>query len=233
VRIEGIIIRNSPNWAVCLRDSEGVEVVNVKQVSGRLNSDGINPVGSRKVRIADCFIRNRDDSIAVKTTDPDRPSEDILAERCVLWNDWGYALGVTYETRAAIRRVTFRDCDIIHGTFAAMGIHVVDAGTVSDIAFQDIRVDHAGERLFLLNIGKDMWATDKEPGHIRAIRFKNVACAGPGIPPSRVSGHDAAHRVEEVTFENLRIGGKTVTDPAGGRFQINEHTAGIVFVEGE
>lgn len=229
VRLEGIIIRNSPNWAVNIHGCESVQAVNVKQISGRLNSDGINPVSSRKVRIADCFIRNHDDSIAVKTTAPDAPAEDILVERCVLWNDWGYALGITYETRADIRRVTFRDCDVIHGTFAALGIHMVDSGTVSDVTFEDIRVDHARDKLIFLNIGKDMWATDKGCGHIKGVRFRNVRYVGPAAPPSQISGRDAEHLVEDVTFEDLRIGGKVVTDAAAGKFSINEHTRGIVF----
>lgn len=231
IEIEGIIIRNSSSWAISFHGCQDVRVRNVKQISGRLNSDGINPVGSRKVRIADCFIRNRDDSIAVKATQPKRPCEDILAERCVIWNDWGFALGVTYETRAPIRRVTFRDCDVIHSEHWAMGVHVVDSGTVSEVRFEKIRVEHAAGQLIRLNVGKDFWATDAAAGRIRGVRFKDVIFAGAGQPKSAILGHDAEHRVEDVTFENLRIGGQAVGDAKQGRFEINAHTKDIRFVE--
>ncbi|GAF85494.1 unnamed protein product, partial [marine sediment metagenome] len=231
VEIEGIIIRNSSNWAICLAGCESVRVSNVKEISGRLNSDGINPVGSRKVRISDCFIRNRDDSIAVKATQPKRPCEDILAERCVIWNDWGFALGVTYETRAPIRNVTFRDCDVIHSEHWALGVHVVDSATVSEVRFESIRVEHAAGQLIRLNVGKDFWATDAAAGRIRGVHFKDVAFTGAGRPRSSIHGHDAQHRVEDVTFQNLRIGGQVVTDPKQGRFEINAHTRDIRFAE--
>ena len=231
VEIEGIIIRNSSNWAICLAGCESVRVSNVKEISGRLNSDGINPVSSRKVRIADCFVRNRDDSIAVKATRPERPCEDILAQRCVIWNDWGFALGVTYETRAPIRGVTFRDCDVIHSEHWALGVHVVDSATVSDVRFENIRVEHAARQLIRLNVGKDFWSTDAAAGRIRGVHFKDVAFTGGGRPRSSILGHDAHHRVEGVTLENLRIGGQAAADAASARFEINAHTKDIRFVE--
>ena len=230
VEIEGIIIRDSSSWAVSFHGCRDIRVRNVKQVSGRLNSDGINPVNSRNVRSADCFIRNRDDSIAVKATRPKLPCQDILAERCVIWNDWGFALGVTYETRAPIRSVTFRDCDVIHSEHWALGVHVVDSATVSEVRFEKIRVEQASGQLIRLNVGKDFWATDPAAGRIRGVQFIDVAYTGAARPKSSILGHDADHRVEDVTFENLSVGGEIVTDPKGGRFEINAHTNGIRFV---
>lgn len=229
VRIEGIIIRNSANWAVSLQGSESVRVTGIKQISGRLNSDGINPVSCRNIRIADCFIRNRDDSIAVKATMPGRPSEDIVAERCVIWNDWGFALGVTYETRAPIRNVRFRDCDVLHAEMWALGIYVVDSGTVSDVRFQNIRVEHAKDKLVRLQIHKDVWANDTEFGHIRGIRFRDISFTGQVAPRSSIQGKNDEHRVEDVTFENLRIQGKPITGAELGRFDINSFSGHIRF----
>jgi hypothetical protein len=229
VRIEGIILRDSPNWNVCIASSEKVVASDLKLVSGRLNSDGINPVNSRTVRIRDCFIRNHDDSIAVKATRPEGESSDILAENCIIWNDWGYALGITYETRAPIHDVTFRNCDVLTALFAPLGIYMVDAATVSNIAFEDIRVEATHDKLLRVAIGHDMWATDPQRGHIRGIRFKDVQFTGRGAPASEIAGFDATHLVEDVTFENLTIGGKRITHAASGRFAINPHTKDIRF----
>ena len=230
VRIEGIIVRDSSCWAVHLSGCTSVRVRNVKQVSGRLNSDGINPVNCRKVHISDCFIRSRDDSIAVKAIRTAPPAGDILAERCVIWNDWGFALGITYETRAPITGVTFRNCDIIHSEHWALGVHVVDSATVRDVRFEDIRIEHAGGQLLRLNVSKDFWATDPEPGHIRGVRIKNVLYTGKGRPTSSIHGHGEKNLVEDVTIENLLIGGKAVSDAKAGRFEVNAHVRGVRFV---
>lgn len=229
VTIEDIILRDSPNWNVCIAGSERVVARDLKLVSGRLNSDGINPVNSRKVEIRDCFIRNHDDSIAVKATRPEGDCADILAEGCIIWNDWGYALGITYETRAPIHDVTFRNCDVLTALFAPLGVYMVDAATVSDITFEDIRIEATRDKLLRIAIGHDMWATDPQRGHIRGVRFRNVAFTGGTTPRSEIAGFDATHLVEDVTFEGLTIGGKRITTPADGRFAINPYTKGIQF----
>ncbi|HPD15623.1 MAG TPA: glycosyl hydrolase family 28 protein [Planctomycetota bacterium] len=229
VTVEGIILRDSPNWNVCIANSERVVARDLKLVSGRLNSDGINPVNSRKVEIRDCFIRNHDDSIAVKATRPEGECADILAEGCIIWNDWGYALGVTYETRAPIHDVTFRNCDVLTALFAPLGVYMVDSATVSNIAFEDIRVEATRDKLLRIAIGHDMWATDTKRGHIRSIRFTDVQFTGKGAPASEIKGFDAEHLVEDVTFTRLRIGGKAITSAAEGRFTLNAHTKGVQF----
>ncbi len=229
VTLEGIILRDSPNWNVCIHSSERVVARDLKLVSGRLNSDGINPVNSRKVEIRDCFIRNHDDSIAVKATRPEGDCADILAEGCIIWNDWGYALGITYETRAPIHGVTFRNCDVLTALFAPLGVYMVDSATVSNIAFESIRVEATRANFIRIAIGRDMWATDPQRGHIKDIRFKNVAFTGKTPPPSEIAGFSPEHPVEDVTFDNLTIGGKRITSAAEGRFAINPHTKGIVF----
>ncbi|MBM4040832.1 MAG: hypothetical protein FJ290_20205 [Planctomycetes bacterium] len=229
VRVEGIILRDSPNWNVCIANSDRVLARDLKLVSGRLNSDGINPVNSRKVEIRDCFIRNHDDSIAVKATRPEGDCADILAEGCIIWNDWGYALGITYETRAPIHDVTFRNCDVLTALFAPLGVYMVDSATVSNIAFENIRVEATRDKFIRIAIGHDMWATDPKRGHIRGVRFKDVAFTGKTPPPSEIAGFDGDHLVEDVTFDTLTIAGKRIAAPAEGRFAINPHAKGVVF----
>lgn len=230
VMVEGIILRDSPNWNVCIHSSERVVARDLKLVSGRLNSDGINPVNSRKVEIRDCFIRNHDDSIAVKATRPEGDCADILAERCIIWNDWGYALGITYETRAPIHDVVFRDCDVLTALFAPLGVYMVDSATVSNVAFEGIRVEATRDKFIRIAIGHDMWATDRQRGRIRGIRFRDVAFTGQGAPSSEIKGFDAEHLVEDVTFTNLRIGGKAIGSAAEGRFSLNPHARDVRFV---
>lgn len=71
VSIEGITLRNSPNWHLPIINSEDVVVQNIVCISGRLNSDGVNCVNSSRVTVRDAFVRSHDDSFVVKTTQPD------------------------------------------------------------------------------------------------------------------------------------------------------------------
>jgi hypothetical protein len=244
VRIEGITLRNASNWNFVIGKSEDVTVRDVRIISGRLNSDGINSVNSRRVRIRDCFVRNHDDSIVVKTTAPDLPAEDIRVEDCTIWNDWGYALGVTYETRSTVRNITFRGNDIIFSGHWLMGIHVSDGALVEDIRFMDTTVSdltgvanapgspHAwlsrGPVLFRGVITKDVWGHDAERGRIRNILIDGVTLHGKAIPPSQLIGIDAEHDIRGVTFRNIRLAGQDpVTDLAGLALQTNAFASGV------
>jgi hypothetical protein len=229
IKIEGIIIRDSPDWALKFLLSKDIEVSNVKEISGRLNSDGIDSVNSQDVNIHDCFIRNHDDSIVAKATDTQRECKNITVERCVVWNDWGYALGVTYETRAPISNVTFRNCDVIHSRYAALGVNISDSATVSNISFRGIRVEDCENKLIRMWIGSDVWGHDPNRGQIKHVSFYNVSVVSGPNPQSEILGFDNTHLIEDVRIEKLRIHGMQINNKTQGNFQNNAFVRGLRF----
>jgi len=239
-RLEGIVLRDSSSWNVHIAASEDVLAEGLRILSGRLNSDGINPVNSRRVVIRDCFIRNRDDGIAVKTLRPEPPGGDVRAERCILWSDWGYPLGVTYETRAAITNVLFRDCDILFTRHWALGVRVVDAATVDGVAFEDIRVEDftlptrrfgAPPCPIQLLIVKDMWGADAAPGRIRNVAFRNILFRGGPARAVEILGFDPDHRVEGVLLDRVILDGRPLRSLDAPLVKTNAHIADIRFGE--
>ena len=249
VRVEGITLTNASNWNMVIHNSDNVEVRDLRIISGRLNSDGINSVNSRKIRIHDCFVRNHDDSIAVKTSlpDPKAPSEDILVENCTIWNDWGYAIGVTYETRAPIHNVTFRNIDIIHANHWCMGVHLSDSATVQNIRFEQIHVSDLSRvkhpegsaraalskqpLLMKMSIATDMFGHDSERGKIRDVTVENVTVYGPTMLPSSLHGAYDANDIRGVTFRNIRLLGQPpVTDANGLQLKANEFVRDLKIV---
>ncbi len=242
VRIEGVTLRDAANWNFVMRRSHDLLVKDIRIISGRLNSDGINSVSSQRVAIRGCFVRNHDDSMAVKTTVVGVPAEDIAVDGCTIWNDWGYALGPTYETRAEIRRVSYRRCDILFARHWCLGVHLSDSATVSDITFADIHIDNllrpptpgtayaalAGEpKLLHMAIVQDCWGNDGKAGLIRDVTVDGVVVHGERMPISDMYGFDADHDIRGVTFRNIRLGGKAVTDAAGLGLQKNEHVKDV------
>lgn len=227
VRIEGISVLDAPAWVVAIFESQKIRVDNVKEICRRENSDGVDVCNSRDVLVENCFLRNNDDEVCVKTTAPApaSPSENILVRNCVVWNERARGLGITSETRRDVSNVTFTDCDIIHdfaqgGDCAALAILVSDSGTMRNVRFENIRV-HDAKVLICCWIGHDMWGHDAERGHVDGVLFKNITVTGEHFPKSDLVGCDAAHLIENVTFEQLRIQDRTITTLEEGRISVN------------
>ena len=236
ILVEGIVIRDAPNWAVAMYDSKHIVVRNVKQICARENSDGVDICNSQDVLVEDCFLRNNDDEVCVKTLShwPARESRNIVVRRCVVWNDRARGLGITSETRANISQVLFKDCDIIHdfasaSDCAALAVIVCDSGTMSDIRFEDIRVEDCRNTLVDCWIGPDMWSRDEAQGHIKGVTFKDITVTGKSMPAIKLSGCDDRHLIEDVRFENLRVQGSLMRDAATARVETNAYVRGLVF----
>ena len=244
VQIEGITLRNASNWNFVIGKSEDVEVRDVRIISGRLNTDGINSVNSRRVHIHDCFVRNHDDSIVVKTTAQGIPAEEIEVDHCTIWNDWGFALGVTYETRSPVRHIVFRNNDIVFSRHWIFGIHVSDGSLVEDITFADTAVSDVdgvtnaagsppawlspGPMLFRGTIQQDCWGHDAERGRVRNVLIDGVTLHGKTVPPSELYGADAGHDIHGVTFRNIRmIGQPPIADLTGLSLKKNEFVSDV------
>jgi len=234
IEIRGITLRDSPWWTVVFRRCKQVTVADVKMLNYRKNSDGIGLVNCSHVTVDDCFVRNYDDSIIVKALDRDINVEDISVRNCVVWCDWGFSLGVTYETRAlSISNLLFQNCDVLHGMACGgvLGLKVGDRATVRNVRFDDIRVEDARVQLLKLLIDNE-FSKDAERGHIQGVVFRNIALTGGAFVPSTLFGFDADHYIEDVTFDNLRIHGKLVSGTLEGKFLTNPYVKNVRFLPG-
>lgn len=237
VLVEGIIILDPPTWCVAAHNSKNVVVRNLKQIGARGGGDGIDICNSQNVLIEDCFLRNNDDEVCVKTISPPpaMESRNIVVRRCVIWNDRARGLGITSETRANISNVLFKDCDIIHdfsngGDCAALAILVSDSGTMSNIQFEDIRVENCQNTLINCWIGADMWGKDTTRGHIKGVTFKNITVTGNTDPVLKLNGFDGEHQIEDVRIQNLRMRGRIITGKESVKLQTNAFVKGLIFV---
>lgn len=262
VTIEGIVIRDPNIWTVIVAGCRDVSIGNVKLIGlWRYNTDGINLVNSQDVSIENCFIRSFDDSLVIKGMKhwmdySDMPVRNVTVAGCVIWNDWGKAMEIGLETCAPeIRDVAFEDCDVIRTGSVAMNIANGDRATVSNVRYENIRVeiDEAAyppriqrrleekydlekgphcPRLLSFTVPKynEYYSEDQQRGRIQGVLVKDVSVTGNHHPWSSLAGHDAEHGVEDVTIENLRVGGKPVRSAEEGRFRIGEHVRNVKFV---
>ncbi|MBN2312967.1 MAG: hypothetical protein JXM79_03490, partial [Sedimentisphaerales bacterium] len=124
VELNGIIVLNSYGWTLVPVKSDNVRFSNVKVIGWRDNDDGVDIVGCRNLTIDGCFLRTKDDCIAVKASPGYfeegesglRNVETVRVVNTVLWNaEWGNAMEIGFELQTRkIRDILFKNCDIIH-----------------------------------------------------------------------------------------------------------------------
>ncbi len=240
--LQGITILNSGHWTVVLDRSKRVDIANLKIINWRDWDDGVDICGSRDVSVDSSFIRTKDDCVAVKSVhygwdggavnSVDHDCRDISVTNSVLWNGiWGNALEIGFETRTeTIRDIVFRNNDILHaqGRESTLSVHNGDRATVSNVLYEDLRIERVDGFLFDLKILHSRYTKDDERGHIKNITFRNIAYVGERFPPSIIRGFDDDHLVENVVFENVTIQGKHIDSLEAGKFDTS-HCRDIIF----
>jgi hypothetical protein len=216
ITVEGLILTNSSTWQVVPVNCDNVILKALKLISDNPSDDGIDIARSRKVRVSDCFIRVKDDCVAVKAH-LDYPEsvivDDVLVEKCVFWNAaWGNGLEIGFELHCAeVKNIIFRDCDIIHvESGAVFSIHNSERATVKDILFEDIRVEDARQKLFDLAIFRSRYCTDgsRDPEYIRN-NYLEGAWDGVLKVPEQDRDYHAQFRgkIENVCFKDIAVEG--------------------------
>ncbi|MFO8007086.1 MAG: glycosyl hydrolase family 28 protein [Candidatus Brocadiia bacterium] len=235
VRVEGIAAVMSPRWTMPCIGCRDVLADGVRIITRGVGHDGIDFVGCRDATARDCFIRTDDDCVAVKASTyrdqcGGQDVSGIRAEGCVLWDGLpGNALEIGYETRCdRMDDIAFRDCDIIHAEWegyssgAALSIHNGDRATITNVLYEDIRVEDAQQKLIDLKVTLDRYSRDEERGHVRGATLRNIHVVDGPFPPSIIQGYDSDHTVEDVTIENLTVRGRPVADCAAAKLVIEK-----------
>lgn len=239
VLLEGFIISEAKHWNCAAIASKNITYRNLKIVSDNPWDDGIDIVGSQNVLVDGCFIRTKDDCIAVKSGvnyytkfNSSFNVNNILIQNSVMWNGaWGNALEIGFETRTdTIQNVTFRNCDLIHvegpeGTFT---IHNGDRAVVRNILYEDIRAEDSRGWLLDFKILKSEYSMDKIRGKIENVNFRNINVEGEVFPFSQIMGFDEKFNVKNVTLQDFYIHGMK----ANSTYNTNMttiHTNNLVF----
>jgi hypothetical protein len=211
IKVEGVIIRNSPGFNLPVRRSDDVTIDNVKVFGWRQNSDGMDICNSRRVTVHDCFLRTFDDLIVLKTDLGQGELRDVTVTHCILWNEFAHALSLGAELREPLTNMTFSDCDIIHdkGREWLLRIYNCDSAPVKNVVFDHIRIEEA-RRLMSVWIGKAVWSREDERGHVDGVTFQNIESVQPEVaaPYADLVGFDPTHLVQNIQFQNILIAGK-------------------------
>ena len=213
--MEGVVLCNSSQWTVSLRDCNNVHIDNIKLFGHRANSDGIDINSSVDVLVENCFLRTWDDLIVVKTLkNSEQDAERIRVRKCVLYNEIAHALSIGAELTRRVEDVVFEDCDIIgdHGREWTLRIYHTDKALIKNVRFENIRIEES-VKFASLWINTAIWTTDAERGHIEDVVFRNITVNNSGYPLHKefeFYGFDAEHAIKNVLIDNVVINGRKV-----------------------
>lgn len=233
VTIEGVIIHDPSHWTIPIKRSTKVKVDNIKIIGRRGNSDGVDISSSKEILVENCFLRTLDDLVVVKSRTGQGEVQGIHVRKCVLWNELAHALSIGAELRENVSDVLFEDCDVIHdvGRETALRIYHCDDAVISNITFQNIRVEEA-RRLISVWVGKTRWTKTEERGNITGVVFRNITAVSAPIDTTltgfqdgsdwkpyiirdhasiELIGYDQDHIVQDVLFDNVILDGKKLS----------------------
>lgn len=239
--VDGIFIRNTQGWTNTLTNCSNSRYDNVKVFSygSQWGLDGINPVSCRNFTIDDCFLRCRDDCIAIKSMDYALNVDSIFVSNNVMVG-WAFSDGVTigFELNGSpVQNIFVKNCDILYargggssGGHSGFSIVCDGPAWVQNVRYEDIRIEDQVEfRNLELIVTPGKYYGDDAPGHIRQIYLKNISYENTE-KPFIISGFSPENMVEDVTFDHCTVGGKTLTGLDDANFQVNEFTSGITFI---
>lgn len=241
VKILDVTLKDTPEWTIRLQDCENVEFRGVTIRTNPLipNSDGINCMSSRNIRISDCDILAGDDAIIVNgfgngilpgesydTTsyigNSTGYAENVVVTNCVL-SSRSSCIRVGYGHHP-IRNLIFSNL-VMHASNRGIGVFARDKSSIENVLFDNIIITtrlHSGH-----------WWGKGEPIHLSAvqerdgikigrihdIRFSNIiATAETGII---IYGSESS-TIDEVSFKDVKLTirkGK-YTDTYGGNFDL-------------
>lgn len=234
VLLEDYTLLNSPFWVNHLVYTDHATVRRIKVDSHHGNNDGIDVDSSRHVLIEHCWFRTGDDSVVVKAgRDRDgrevgRPSEYVVVRHNDMGGEDGIALGS--EMSGGVRHVYFTDNILRRGSAAIRFKANLDrGGTVEHIRVRNMTVE-SFDTLFWFQLNYPGLLGGGHPATYRDIVFENFTVERAGIvfeasapaeaPLSGVVLRNIVIRqadrtlqlenVEDLRFENVRIGDQTV-----------------------
>ncbi|HAM09864.1 MAG: hypothetical protein A2X05_17760 [Bacteroidetes bacterium GWE2_41_25] len=241
LHVSDVFIRNTKGWTNTLTNCSNSSYRNVKVFGYEAiySVDGINPVSCKNFTIDNCFMRCRDDCVAIKSGNYELSVDSIMVTNCVMVG-WSCSDGVTigFELNGGpVQNILVKNCDILYargggrtGGHAPFSIVCDGPALVQNIRYEDIRIEEHVEFKSLEMIVTDgtLYGEDP-PGHIKNVYMKNIVWENQD-KPFIFSGFSAENKIENVVFDNCRIGDKMLTGFSDAEFRINQFAENIIFI---
>jgi polygalacturonase len=241
ILIEGVTIKNSPQYNITAFWCDGLTVRNVTILNpgrGAPNTDGIDPVSTSHVLIEHDTIDTGDDNVAIKSGlvergDPNIPSTDIVIRDCTFRA--GHGLSIGSETAGGVRNVTV---ERITFSGTRQGIRIKSArgrgNDIGNFTYRDITMDGVETPIEITEYYTGMVKDDagqpvtEHTPKFHDITIENVTAIGAkraavimGLPESPIKGlvlkNVSISAATGMTIQNAELteSGVTITPTTG------------------
>lgn len=226
IEVKDVTIIHPMIWTLVLGGCDGVHIDNVRELGFEGSSDGIDICGSRNVLIENCCIKVNDDCVVIKsfakpnlgTIAWNHNVENILVRNCILGTENnGAIMEIGHEFACdSVNNVRFENIDVLgqHGFGSVFSIQNCDKATISNVTWDNIRIEHCYAGVINFRIMKSMYSIADVRGHVDGITIKNVdwhaSIFNIGYTASRIGGYSKDHMIKNVSIENFKINGKPI-----------------------
>lgn len=226
ILVEGVTSLNASGFSLTTGEAKNVHINRYRSFSSAGNGDGLDFFCSQDILAENCFLRNSDDTLAIYGHRWDYYGEtrNITLRDSVLLPDIAHPINIgTHgdpESPETLSGIHISNIDILDHNEAQMwyqgciAINAGDANHVQDVLVEDVRVEKItrGQLVNLRVMQNGRWTT--APGSsIRDVTFRNLELdldRSEIVNPSQILGFNSTRNVQNVTFENLKVGGQLV-----------------------
>jgi len=214
ILIEGVLLKNSPFWAIHPLFCQDVIVRNVSIESHGPNSDGCNPESSKNVLIENCYFNTGDDCIAIKSgrnADGRKwnvPSENIVVRKCEMRNGHGGVV-IGSEISGGFRNLFVEDCKMDSPELdrvIRIKTNNCRGGIIENIYVRNIEVGQCKEAVLRINLLYESRENcDRSfPPIVRNVNLDNVTCNKSRIGVYLI-GYDDSDNIYDINITNCRF----------------------------
>ncbi|GHU67695.1 exo-poly-alpha-D-galacturonosidase [Bacteroidia bacterium] len=221
IKIKDITLRNSASWvqnySICedllidgitvdSRENNDIEKARFADAPGR-NTDGLDIVDCRNVRIANCFINSGDDGICLKSLSRKEACRNITITNCVITtNASGIKLGT--ESVGGFQDINISNCSIYDCRLGGVDIMCVDGAQTERIVVSNITLRNIkGTAIFVRLGNRGRMHRNGETaatGSVKDISIQNIYGTKIGRYGCSITGIPTA-RVQNVVLENINL----------------------------
>lgn len=229
VLVRDITLRNPGMWTHQYLDCNNVVIdgITVDSLSNH-NNDGIDIDCCEYVRISNCYMRTKDDSITIKSTGP-RVCENIVITNCTVSSRQN-AIKLGTESNGGFENIVISNCTV-QNSFGGIILQMNDGGSFSRVNVSNIVMENVEGPIGIRLGNRGRKYADDGPecgvGTLRNVMISNIQATGVGTRGASIVGLPEQD-IENVTLSNIRLefkGGeslarasKVVEEPARDKY---------------
>ncbi|KAL2847504.1 pectin lyase-like protein [Aspergillus pseudoustus] len=234
--------------------SSDITIRDLRSFSSGQWGDGIDLYCSSNVLIDNVFMRNSDDNIALyQARNGDYgDSNNLTIQNAQLWADYAHPINIGTHGNTpnpeTMDGVFIRNIDVLdHREMqqwyqGALAINAGDSNLIRNVVVDGFRIENfrLGQIVNLRIMNNTKYNTSPGRG-IENVYIKDMEYTGDRADTALLLGYDAEHKISNVTFENLVVNGKVISDDMAKPswyytadmvpMFANEHVEGLSFIK--